>query len=158
MFRNIVSRMEFLYSTVSSLNSSKFFAGMVMIMMNIGSKHITIKLTKSQEEFLKNHVGHQLLVFAISWLGTRDIFMALLLTLIFVFVTRFICNENSSFCVMPEGFKNLSEVEKAADLNKDGVVSDDEINRAIAILEKAKHQNKMQEKMTNLRAFASMVL
>ena len=34
---------------LASLNNSKFFAGIVMIMMNIGSKYISIKLTKSQE-------------------------------------------------------------------------------------------------------------
>lgn len=142
-----------LFGIVNSLNSSRFFAGMVMIMMNIGSKHISIKLSKSQEEFLKNHVGHQLLVFAISWLGTRDIFIAMALTLVFIFITQFLCNENSRFCVMSEGFRNLSEIEKAADLNGDGVLTDEEINRAISVLEKAKQQRIYQERMSNLREF-----
>ena len=39
------------------LNNSKFFAGLVMIMLNIGSKYITIELSKSQEQYLKNKIG-----------------------------------------------------------------------------------------------------
>ena len=31
---------------IHSINNSKFFAGLVMIMLNIGSKYITIKLSK----------------------------------------------------------------------------------------------------------------
>ena len=32
-----------------SLNNSKFFAGLVMIMLNIGSKYISIELSKNQK-------------------------------------------------------------------------------------------------------------
>jgi len=45
------------------LNNSKFFAGIVMIMLNIGSKYITIKLSKSQEAYLRNTIARQLLSF-----------------------------------------------------------------------------------------------
>ena len=38
-------------AALASLNNSKFFAGLVMIMMNIGSKYISIKLTKSHEKY-----------------------------------------------------------------------------------------------------------
>ena len=33
------------FSFFSSLNNNKFFAGLVMIMLNIGSKYITIELS-----------------------------------------------------------------------------------------------------------------
>ena len=55
---------------INSLNNSKFFAGIVMIMLNIGSKYITIKLSKSQEAYLRNSIGHQILVFAIQSFGS----------------------------------------------------------------------------------------
>ena len=35
--------------SLSGLNNSKFFAGLVMILLNIGSKYITIKISKSQK-------------------------------------------------------------------------------------------------------------
>ena len=46
-------------------------------MLNIGSKYITIELSKSQEQYLKNKIGRQILIFAISWMGSRDILIAL---------------------------------------------------------------------------------
>ena len=39
---------------LKALNNSKFFAGLVMIMLNIGSKYVTIELSKNQEQYLKN--------------------------------------------------------------------------------------------------------
>ena len=56
-----------------SLNNSKFFAGIVMIMLNIGSKYITIKLSKSQEAYLRNTIARQLIIFSIIWMGSRDV-------------------------------------------------------------------------------------
>ena len=73
-----------LFNYLGYLNNSKFFAGLVMIMLNIGSKYITIELSKSQEAYLKNSVGRQILIFAISWMGSRDILIALALTAIFL--------------------------------------------------------------------------
>ena len=58
-------------SYLGYLNNSKFFAGLVMIMLNIGSKYITIELSKSQEAYLKNSVGRQILIFAISWMENK---------------------------------------------------------------------------------------
>ena len=72
-----------LFMYLGRLNSSKFFAGLVMILLNIGSKYITIELSKSQEAYLRNSLGRQMLIFAISWMGSRDILIALALTAIF---------------------------------------------------------------------------
>ena len=83
------------------LNNSKFFAGLVMIMLNIGSKYVTIELSKSQEAYLKNSIGRQLLIFAISWMGSRDILIALALTGIFTVLTDHLFNEESPMCVIP---------------------------------------------------------
>ena len=80
----VVKTSGFMYKIgeyLSHLNNSKFFAGLVMIMLNIGSKYITIELSKSQEEYLRNSIGRQMLIFAISWMGSRDILIALALTL-----------------------------------------------------------------------------
>ena len=66
-----------------SLNSSRFFAGLVMLLLNIGSKYITIELTAAQKKHLQHKYARQALVFAISWMGSRDILKALALTAIF---------------------------------------------------------------------------
>ena len=87
---------------LASLNNSKFFAGLVMIMMNIGSKYISIKLTKSQEQYLKNNVAKQMLIFAIAWTATKDIFIALVITAIFHVLATHLLNEDSHYCIIPK--------------------------------------------------------
>ena len=139
---------------VKTLNNSKFFAGIVMIMMNIGSKYVTMNLSKSQEAYLKYAVSRQLLIFSIAWMGTRDIYMALTITAVFIILADFVLNEESKFCVLPDRFKDFYKV---LDTNDDGILTEDEINNSIQILEKAKkmnqkqHQVKAYEKFHNLK-------
>jgi hypothetical protein len=131
------------------LNSSKFFAGCVMILLNVVSKFITIQFSKSTEEYLKMTVTKQILVFAMAWMGTRDIYAALGLTAIFVVLSDHLFNEESAFCIVPHHYRVLSKLEASVDENKDGAVSEDEINSAIAVLEKAK-KDKQKQKQQNL--------
>ena len=69
---------------IKALNTSKFFAGIVMLTVNLGSKYVTLQLSESQEDYIKYTLGRQILVFAILWMGTRDIVISLILTLIFI--------------------------------------------------------------------------
>lgn len=128
-----------------SLNDSKYFAGFIMILLNLSSKFITIKFTNSQESYLRYMFTKQLLIFSIAWMGTRDIYIAITITAAFVILADYAFNENSKFCIMPETYKKVTN---AMDLNNDGILTDDEINKSIKILEKArKVQNfKLQEK------------
>lgn len=117
------------------LNNSKFFAGVVMILLNIGSKFISIQFSKSTEEYLKMNITKQLLVFAMAWMGTRDIYTALVLTAVFTILSDHLFNEESPYCCVPQKYRILTKI---IDDNNDGNVSEQEINEAIAVLEKAK--------------------
>ena len=130
-------------SYIRQINQSKLFAGLVMISLNIGSKYISISLSKSQEDFLKNAVGHQLLVFAMSWLGTRDIVYAVILTAGFTVLTQYLFNETSMFYIVP---KKWQKFDKHLDLDDDGKVEEHEIEEALKHLKKAKDAHK---KMVN---------
>ena len=85
-------------SHISTLNDSKYFAGVMMILLNVGSKFITIKFSKSTEEYIKYSVTKQILVFSMAWLGTRDIYTALGLTAIFSILSEYLFNEESTMC------------------------------------------------------------
>jgi hypothetical protein len=129
------------------LNNSKFFAGVVMILLNVGSKFIAIQFSKSTEEYLKMNVTKQLLVFAMAWMGTRDIYTALVLTAVFTILSDHLFNEESPYCCVPEKYRILA---KLVDENKDGNVSEEEITNAIAILEKAKRD---KQKLHQIQTF-----
>ena len=136
------------------LNNSKFFAGLVMIMLNIGSKYITIELSKSQEQYLKNKIGRQILIFAISWMGSRDILIALALTAIFTVLTDHLFNEESAYCIIPKRYR---QYEHLLDLDKNNIVTQEEINKATEILEKAKKKEQKREQLRNLNNFMMQV-
>ena len=50
-------------------NIMYFLVGLIMLILNLGSKFITVKFSASQEAYLRNSVGRQLLIFAIAWIG-----------------------------------------------------------------------------------------
>jgi len=142
--------LKFVHNSIMSLNNSKFFSGLIMIMLNIGSKYITIELSKNQEEYLRNSIGRIILIFSITWMGTRDIYMSLALTASFIIMTQYLFNENSSMCIMSEKYKRFNEV---LDKNKDNRVSDKEIGEAIAILEKARTRENKRTQLQLLNTF-----
>jgi len=121
--------------TFTSLNNSKMFAGVIMILLNVGSKFINIQFSKSTEQYLKNNVTKEILVFAMAWMGTRDVFAALCLTILFTILSDHLFNEESHVCIVPHEYRVLN---KNMDLNNDGKITPDELSSAIAILEKAK--------------------
>ena len=143
-----------LFEYLGRLNNSKFFAGLIMILLNIGSKYITIELSKSQEEYLKNKVGRQILIFAISWMGSRDILVALTLTGIFTVLTNHLFNEESRFCVIPQKYRNY---EHLLDLDKNNVVTEDEIKKARELLAKVNKKEQKREQLRNLNNFMMRV-
>ena len=102
-----------LHEHILNVNNSKIFAGLMIITLNIASKFVTIRLNKTMENYLKYTFSRQILVFAIAWMGTRDIYIALMLTLAFIVVMDFLLNEASMFCVLPqhihEYYANLEE-------------------------------------------------
>lgn len=132
------------------LNSSKFFAGLVMIMLNIGSKYITIKLSKSQEAYLRNTVARQLLIFSIIWMGTRDVLISIGMTAAFSVLTEHLFNEESNYCVIP---KYLRKYEKIIDDDNDGHITPEEVENATRILEKVKKRERRRNHLRQLENF-----
>ncbi len=130
------------------LNNSKFFSGIVMIMLNIGSKYITIELSKSQEAYLRNSLGRQILIFAIAWMGSKDILIALALTAIFNVLANHLFNEQSKFCIIPSRYRNYEDV---LDLDGDGKVTEKEIKKAKEILNAVKSKDKLREQLRMMK-------
>jgi len=137
IFTPLTNNVSYLNHHIMYLNNSKFFAGVIMILLNVGSKFITIQFSKSTEEYMKWSVSKQLLVFAMAWMGTRDIYTALGLTAVFTILSEYLFNEEHPLCVVPHRYRVLH---KLIDTNEDGVVSEAELSAAIAVLEKSKKE------------------
>jgi hypothetical protein len=125
---------SYLHSHIVEINNSKLFAGLMIIILNIASKFVTFKLSKSMESYLKFTFSKQVLVFAMAWMGTRDIYIALFMTIIFTIFMEYLFNEESPFCCLSEEFTDYHVS------LLDEKVSDDDIRKAKEILEKADKQ------------------
>ena len=150
IFTPLMNSIAYMNSHVMYLNNSKFFAGVIMILLNVGSKFIAIQFSKSTEEYMKYTVTKQILVFSMAWMGTRDIYASLGLTAVFTILSDYLFNEESNLCIVPYQYRVLH---KLIDTNNDGDVNENEIFAAIAILEKAKREKQRKQQKNAFSKF-----
>ena len=152
--KNISKTSSGLFSNVKSnigkLNSSKYFVGIVLLVMNIGSRYVTIKLSKTHEQLVKNLITKDLLIFSILFISLRDVLLALAFTAIFKILSDYVFNENSRFCMVPKQYQKIYD---AVDENKDGKISEKEIENALALLNKSQKQRALEEQKNALLLF-----
>ena len=141
---------NYLHKNIQVINGSKIFAGLMIIILNIASKFVTFKLSKSMESYLKYTFSRQLLVFAITWMGTRDIYTALGLTAVFTILSDYLFNEESKLCIVKKNYRILH---KLLDTNEDGVVTESEMAAAMAIIEKAKRGKQRKQQKEAFKKF-----
>jgi len=122
---------------VTVLNNSKIFAGIMIVILNVASKFVNFKFGSTTEKYLKYTFSRQILVFAMTWMGTRDIYIATGMTLVFILFFDFLFNEDSSLCILPdqlkEYYQNLDD-----DENK---IDEKQYAQAIVTIEKYKNQH-----------------
>jgi hypothetical protein len=139
-----------LNNSINSLNSSTFFAGVMMICLNIGSRYIQLNLDESTESYIKYALTKEIMVFTISWMATRNIYMSLGLTAVFIVLADFIMNEKSRYCLLPKKFIQSRRMNELVD-NK--ILSEKEINDALEVLERAKVQKFKQNQLNYLDSY-----
>jgi len=119
-----------------TVNGSKLFAGLIIITLNISSKFVTIKLSKSMEAYLKYTFSRDVLIFAMAWMGTRDIYIALLMMLLFKLFANYLFNEDSKLCVLPERFTTYH-----SSLAENDKITDQQYSEALVTVAKYESQN-----------------
>ena len=129
-----------IHSHIQNINNSKIFAGLMIIILNITSKFVNFRFSKSVERYLKYTFSKQILVFAIAWMGTRDIYIALLVTVGFILCFDYLFNEDSMFCCLPN-----SIIENLKELDEDDVVPEEDAKKAQEIVEKYQNQKRKKE-------------
>ncbi len=139
-FENIFSSLD---NIVQTLNKSKVFAGLMIITLNIASRFVTIKMSKTMQSYLKFTFSRYILIFAISWMGTRDIYIALTITLLFIILFEYLLDEESNFDIFSEEFKDYQK-SKAEDEEDEKEISDEDLKKAEKTLERAKKQKSLK--------------
>lgn len=136
---------HFLHNHITALSTSKLFAGLMIILLNISSKFVTIKLSKTMESYLKYTFSRNVLIFAIAYVGSRDIYVAVFITLLFILCMDYLFNEESSLCILPESFKeyHINMIENMDNNTNDKTTPPtiDQINQAIKVLSQVRLQS-----------------
>lgn len=117
-----------LYSIIYNLNNSKYFAGILMILMNLGSKYISLELSETQDEFFSNIVIRRIMIFTVVFIATKDIIISLIITACFIIIVSGLFNESSKFCLI----RNVNPKTK--------IISKDQFEKAKRIINKYESQ------------------
>lgn len=96
-----------LQKTVDQLNGSLFFIGVMMLVLNMWSRHIVHELSDSDEEYRQNILLRRIAIFAVCFVGTRDVVTSLILTAAFVVLSTGLYHAKSIYA--REGMQNLPE-------------------------------------------------
>jgi len=100
-------------------NQNKFFLGLTMILFNLGSKYIVMDMSKSHEMFLKSTIIRRITIFCMFFVATRDLFVSLVCTSIFIILALGVFNEKSSMTVLPASLFDDTVTEEEYKLAKD---------------------------------------
>lgn len=129
----LINIITYFHTNIQQINTSKIFAGFIVITLNIASRFVTLRISKTMESYLKFTLSRDILVFCIVWMGSREIYIALFFTILFTFIVDYLLNEESQFCILPEKFTTYH----TTILDK-SPPSEEEINNAKKILERSK--------------------
>ena len=80
---------------VSSLNSNPYFIGGMMLLLNLGGRHLASGLTPEQDKFFQQPWFRRLLIFVVFFIGTRDFVSSLFMTVIFTLFIGYLFNDQS---------------------------------------------------------------
>ena len=75
---------EYFQDQTDILNENKYFIGLMMIMVNIGSRFIIDELNQEHINFIKNSYFRRIIIFAVIFMATRDILISFVVTGLFV--------------------------------------------------------------------------
>ena len=122
------------------LNTNKYFLGVVMLIMNLGSKYIIPDVSAPfHKALLTSKMARRFIIFCILFIVTRDVKVSFILTAAFIIIFLNLFDDRSKLCILPKSYRNL-------DTNLDGEITPDEIERAYKILQKTGKLPKEAEK------------
>lgn len=76
--------LKHVYNAAGFLNTSTLFAGIMLLILNVGGRFIVHEVEGSDDDYAKNIFLRRLAIFAVCFVGTKDFVTSLILTASFV--------------------------------------------------------------------------
>lgn len=87
-------------ASIHDINMNPYLLGLAYILLNLGGRFMVMSVTPAQEAFLQNIVFRPLLLFAIMFIGTRNLIVAFWLTMVVLLLLHYLLNENSNWYLL----------------------------------------------------------
>ena len=94
------------------VETSPMFAGIMMLLLNVGSRFITHEYSDNDDEYRQNILLRRFALFAACFIGTRSIITSIILTAAFVILSAGLFRGKSEYS--REGMKNPDMIMRAA--------------------------------------------
>lgn len=92
---------------LSILDQNTYISALSMVLMNIGSRYISMDISKAQEQILKHQVFRRITLFCIFYVATRSMLISCMLTFVFIVVNSCFLHEESMFCILPHSARKV---------------------------------------------------
>ena len=88
----VINPIEQIFMT---LNTNPYFIGLMMLLLNLGGRFIGMEISKEQERVFTHPWVRRALIFSVLFVATRNVFVALIMTIFVLLIMSFLFNENS---------------------------------------------------------------
>ena len=95
-----ITMTDSLLLSIQDINMNPYLVGFAYSLLNLGGRFMVLSVTPAQEAFLQNIVFRPLLLYAIMFIGTRNLVVAFWLTLIVLVTLHYLLNENSDWYLL----------------------------------------------------------
>jgi hypothetical protein len=90
---------------IQDINMNPYLLGLAYILLNLGGRFMVLSVSPAQEAFLQNIIFRPLLLFAIMFIGTRNLIVAFWLTLVVIMFLHYLLNEESDWYLLKNHHK-----------------------------------------------------
>ena len=102
--------------SLARLNPIENVIGFMMLLLNLGGRHLATGLTPEQDKFFQQPWFRRLLIFVIFFVGTRNIISSLFLTIIFILLLGYLFNDQSQLYLFNP---NIPDQKKKEEVKKE---------------------------------------
>ena len=97
---NPMTASDHILMSIHDVNMNPYLLGLAYILLNLGGRFMVMSVSPGQERFLQNIVFRPLLLFAIMFIGTRNLIVAFWLTFIVILCLHYLLNEESDWYLL----------------------------------------------------------
>lgn len=106
--------------TLKFLNESKIFSAILMIILNLGGRHLMMEIPVEIESIFANPIIRKITLFSIVFMATKDVILSFIVTIAFSIIFGHLLNRRSQMCLIRkhDGLITKREYESALNIIK----------------------------------------